>query len=380
MTPVRAAFRQSRNYYLALLTELAAPAMSAAARLRSGNPSPASSWRTGLIIGHTHIGDVLYRTASLPHLAQTLPQCKWYYLCSDESAAVLSGRRDIAGVLPLVTGEDSWTLEPDGFDTLLSYQFDVALCTNTLRHYPDLLLSIALGIPNRVGYSYKGLSGLMTTAITFDYPSPFPAYFRTMVSTITGTTEHWDLRPTIALSAADTELADNFLAGLELNGAPILACCPATRQSLGAWPADQLVDAAEQAAGPFDARVVLCGGPGDRPLLESLAARTTVRCDILAGMLPLKSFAAFLSRCAVVLAQDSAPRHLANAVRTPVVFLRNISVSRVETGTYCETELDAAPEDERVTEDRFNEVVAKRPPNDIAEHVVRLIASRALRT
>ncbi len=377
MTLVRAAFRHSRNYYLAVLTELVAPALMAAARLRCGRPSPPSTWRNGLIVGHTHIGDVLYRTASLPYLAQALPNCKWFYLCSDESAVVLRDRRDLADVLPLVAGEDSWTLKPGGFDELRNYNFDVALCTNTLRHHPDLLLSVALGIPNRVAYNYKGLSGLMTVPISLDYPSPFPSYFRTMVSCITGAAGNWDLRPTIALSDSDVELADSFLAGLRLDGAPVLACCPATRQPVGAWPPDQMLAAAQEAADSMGTRVVLCGGPADRPLLESLAERATMRCDILAGTLPLRSFASFLSRCAVVLAQDSAPRHLANAVGTPVVFLRNLSVSRVETGTYCDNELDAAPDDEFVTDDQFAGVVATRPAADIAERVLRMTPSRA---
>jgi ADP-heptose:LPS heptosyltransferase len=377
MTLVRRAFRYSRNYYLAVLTELASPAMRIATGVRCGPPTPPSSWRNGLIISHTHIGDVLYRTSSLPHLARSMPDCKWFYLCSDESAAVLRGRRDLANVLPLVAGEDSWTLKPGGFAALSGYKFDVALCTNTLRHYPDLFLSAALGVPNRVGYGYKGLSGLMSRPISFDYPSPFPSYFRTMVSSITGSAGDWDLRPTITLNASDIEPADNFLAGLRLDDAPVVACCPATRQPVGAWPQDQMLAAGEQAANSMGARVVLCGGPADRPRLESLAARATGRCDILAGTLPLRSFAAFLSRCAVVLAQDSAPRHLANAVGTPVVFLRNLSVSRVETGTYCDTELDVAPEDEFVTADRFAAVVAKVPPEDIAEAVLRVALSRA---
>ena len=92
-------------------------------------------------------------------LTRSLPQCRWFYLCSDESATVLRGRRDLADVLPLVSGEDSWTLKPGGFAALRKHDFDVAQCTNTLRHYPDLLLSAALGIPNRVGYNYKGCRG-----------------------------------------------------------------------------------------------------------------------------------------------------------------------------------------------------------------------------
>ena len=52
----------------------------------------------------------------------------------------------------------------------------------------------------------------------------------------------------------------------------------------------------------------------------------------------------------------------------------NLSVSRIETGTYA-TEVDAAPKDEFVTDDRFGDVVAKTSPSDIAELVLRVLSS-----
>jgi hypothetical protein len=48
----------------------------------------------------------------------------------------------------------------------------------------------------------------------------------------------------------------------------------------------------------------------------------------------------------------------------------------VETGTYCDTELDVAPDDEFVTADRFAAVVAKMPAADIAEAILRVPLSR----
>ena len=162
---------------------------------------------------------MLYRTASLsaPHeVAAAMLVVLSLLGCI---APILRGRSDLADVLPLVAGEDSWTLKPGGFDALRKHDFDVALCAHPPRRYPDLLQASALGIPNRVGYNYKGLTGLMTTPIGFDYPSPFPSYFRTMVSHIASVPGDWKLRPTIPLGHFDIELAESFLIGLQLDGA-----------------------------------------------------------------------------------------------------------------------------------------------------------------
>lgn len=379
MTLIRPAFRHSGNYYLAAASEAISPVVRAATRLICSPASPPASWKKGLIITHTHVGDVLYRTPSLPHLARLLPNCKWYYLCSDESAPMLQGRNDLTGVLPLVAGEDSWTLRPGGFETLRAHGFDVALCPNTLRRYPDLLLSIALRIPNRVSYNYKGLSGLLTKPVSVNYPSPFPAYFRAMVSQVGNGTDDWSLRPSLPLNSDDDKPAADLYRKLNLAGAPVLACCPMTRQAHGAWPLEHFLLAAERVAEASGARVLLCGAAGDRTTLEGLAARARVRCEVLAGALPLRSFAAFLSRCSVVLAQDSAPRHLANAVGTPVVFLRNLSVSRVETGAYCESETDAAPPDEFVPDSMLADVFARTSPESIADRVLEAMSPKSVR-
>ncbi|MEO7648775.1 MAG: glycosyltransferase family 9 protein [Gemmatimonadaceae bacterium] len=373
---VRAAFRHSLNYYLAVISEIVSPAVRALATIWCGRTSPPASWKKGLIVTHTHIGDVLYRAPSLPHLARLLPGCQWYYLCSEGSAAVLRGRNDLAGVLPFVIGEDSWTLKSGGFSALRKHHFDVALCSNTLRRYPDLLLCIALRIPNRVSYNYKGLSGLLTKAVRVNYPSPFPAYFRAMVGQVGNAPGDWALRPSIPLDAADSKPADELYDKLNPGNGPVLVCCPTTRQTAGAWPSNHFLAAAEEVAEASGARVLMCGAATDRALLEAMARHARVPCDVIAGTLSIKSFAALISRCTVVLAQDSAPRHLANAVGTPVVFLRNLGGSHVETGVYCDSEIDAAPSDEFVTEAGSAEVFAATSPSSIAQLVLRAMSSR----
>ena len=49
-----------------------------------------------------------------------------------------------------------------------------------------------------------------------------------------------------------------------------------------------------------------------------------------------------MKRCSLVFCPDSGPRHIANAVGTPVVFVRNLFSDRVETGSYCSNEWDLA--------------------------------------
>jgi len=274
-----------------------------------------------------------------------MPDCEWHYLTAPAAAEVLRGSPDIDRTIPILSGDESWDLNSAGFEMLRNERYDVALCTNSIRNHPDLLLAVALGIPNRVAYSHKGLSGLITLPVGLKYPSPFPAYFREMVGMLTSYPADWPLTPRISIADEDERLAQECWARLQLEGKRAIASCPTTRQPDGGWPHRFFTEALETVCADMSCVVVLCGAVSDEPVLRDLAARSSIECRTLAGALPLRAFAAFLRRCSLVFAQDSAPRHLGNAVGVPVAFLRNLAVSRVESGSYCDSERDLAPPD-----------------------------------
>ncbi len=68
--PDRSAFRQSANFYLACASEPLALAYRTFERATRRNaPASPAEWRRVLLLGASHIGDVLYNTGSLPALA-----------------------------------------------------------------------------------------------------------------------------------------------------------------------------------------------------------------------------------------------------------------------------------------------------------------------
>ncbi|HEY8165440.1 MAG TPA: glycosyltransferase family 9 protein [Gemmatimonadaceae bacterium] len=339
------AFRRRRNLVLGRASELIGPILRLGARARSrGSPSDPQRWRNGLILSHNHIGDVLYRTCSLSQLREALPDCRWTFLTTPESAEILEGNPSIESVVTQCTGENSWDLAPGGFADLRNRRFDVVLCTNTLRHYPDLFLATALGIPNRVGFAYKGLSGLLTLPVPISYPSSFPAYFRSMVAHVANLEPDWDLRPRLFPTPSDRESAARAWneSGFD-DSRPVVACAITTRQLGANWPPSLPLAILTKAREHIDFDVVLTGTARDESDLRILANQVEFECRILPGTLGLRAFAAFLEKCDAVLTLDSGNRHIANAVGTPVFFLRNPSVSRVESGAYCSTETDLAP-------------------------------------
>jgi ADP-heptose:LPS heptosyltransferase len=233
-----------------------------------------------------------------------------------------------------------------------------------------------LGIPNRVGYTHKGFSGLVTHPITINYPQPYPAYFRDLVAQLTGRIPDWSLRPTIYPDKQDESAAQLIWGEVNLDSTrPVVACFATSRQPSGVWPAQKFAEtlACVESDGKYE--TVLCGTAADEKVLKELKLLFNLRAPIIAGRLNLRSLGCFLRRCAVVLCPDSGPRHIASAVGTCAVFIRNLAVRRIETGVYLEKEVDVVPDLECVRPDEQPHAFSLLKPSEVAARVLSVLGS-----
>ena len=224
----------------------------------------------------------------------------------------------IAGIL---IGESSASFRRRGFD--------VMLCTNTLRHYPDLALGVALGIPNRVAYAYKGLSDSSLVRRQFSFP------IRTRNTSVKWLRISRVVRPTGPFSRASIPIVRTTRAAGRVSerarsrptNARVVVMRLTTRQASGNWPRSHLIAALEGLATPERRRsseVVLTGGPSDSVQLDSAAREFRFRCQCLPRQARVAVWIAFLVRCSAMLTLDSGPRHMGNAAGIPVLFARNL--------------------------------------------------------
>lgn len=366
-------FRRRHNYYLASATELVAPLLRAGSRAITGPPSAPGEWREGLILSHSHLGDVLYRTCSLDHLRERLPNCRWSYLVTPAASDVLHGNPAVDDVLPLL---DEASGRPSAASVRqLRRRFDVVLCTNTFRIGADLRLALELRAPNRVAFDFKGLGGLVSHRVALNFPRPYPDYFRQMVASLTGGEPGGELRPKVYPTAEDRAAATAARARLALPKGPFIVCAPGARQTSGAAPAQYIASVLRTIAERFAGAVVLVGSRSERAMLADVAAQAAVTPRILAGDLNVRALAAFLAEATAALTQDSGPRHLANAAAVPVFFFRNLAVPRLETGTYCSTETDLAPGSELLNHSQSVAEYAAANPEIAAATVLAELAT-----
>ncbi len=336
--PIRKTFRCSKNFWAALASEITAPVLRWNIRAIPAL-SPRESWKKGILLGANHIGDILYRSSSLAQLKAGIPNCEWHILAPSPACDVLLGNSAISKVQAFDIPSAKTSPE---FQVLKDESYDVAICYDTGMYLKPLRLCVELGIPNRVAYVHKGFSAWVTHPITITYPQPFPAYFRALVSQITGVAPCWSLRPQVFPSPGDLLVAKTLVDSTSIDPSrPILACFPTSRQpkSEAATETVAKILASVERLSP-DVQTILLGAPSEIPALEALKTRHKLRAVVGKPSLGLMPLACFLKLCAGVLCADSGPRHLANAAETKVFFVRNLASDATETGAYLDSETD----------------------------------------
>ncbi|MFI9387720.1 glycosyltransferase family 9 protein [Kutzneria sp. NPDC052558] len=121
----------------------------------------------------------------------------------------------------------------------------------------------------------------------------------------------------LAVTERDLAAADEALSGLP---GRVITLHPGATDPRRCWPAEKFADVAAHAVASGHS-VAVIGTRSERELVDYIVdqARAPLRIRGLAGALDLSGMVGVLSRSAVVVANDSGPRHIAEAIGTPTV-------------------------------------------------------------
>jgi lipopolysaccharide heptosyltransferase II len=136
---------------------------------------------------------------------------------------------------------------------------------------------------------------------------------------------------------ADTQIR-HFNSGHEY----LIGIHPGASGDYKMWPIDNFIRLAQGLVSKGDRKVVVFGDQNELELGRRIEAALGKDILNLTGKTTLGQTAAMMSRCSLLVCNDSGPMHLAAAVGTPVIALF-FSTHFVETGPYGEKHLTAHP-------------------------------------
>lgn len=281
-----------------------------------------------LVVRTSALGDCVLATPALRSLRQKWPDAEIHFVTSGAFAPLFEGLHSV---------DRLWRWEPKGRHVglrgLLRFAaelraagpFDLGIDLQNKARTKALLRLVSAR--RRVTFVKRKGAGDVARTLIGDDPildrGPQAALYLEALSPLQ--LGPCDLLPEIALPPAARAAADRLLS--DAGTGPIVALAPGARWASKRWSPERFAEVGDALAA-HGAQLVLAGGPGDAKELE--AVRAALKCRPIGDTagLDVAGLAAVLARSAVLITNDSAPSHLAQAVGTPVVAIFGPTSSR----------------------------------------------------
>lgn len=276
------------------------------------------------VICPSWVGDTVMCTPVLRALRHHLPAARITAICRPGLDQLLNG---CAFIDSIIVCDNKGLFGPQRLAKALkqSAAEAVLLLPNSFRSAMGARMA---GTPIRIGYDRDGRHALLTHRILpekSDLPTPMVDYYVRLARFALGleSSEEFDHRIELHTTAEEEAAADELLRDVT---SPFIALNPGANRPDKRWPAEQFTVLAERLAcakGEYVApKIVMTGAPGEMDILEAIekSARTPIINLARRGVM-LGSLKAVLRRAALLVTNDTGPRHIAAALGTPVVAL-----------------------------------------------------------
>jgi heptosyltransferase-3 len=297
---------------------------------------PLGEVRRALVTKLRHHGDVLLTSPVFTALKRAAPHAEIDALVYVETAPMLARHPAIATIHtidrewkrsgPARQAAAEWNL----IKTLRARRFD--LLVHLTEHPRGLTLAHLLRPRYAVTREREGRAPAWRRAFTHFFKVPAHTPRHTVETNLDALRrigvypDEADRRLVLVPGNAATASADAMLAQHGLATVPFVQAHPGSRWLFKCWPPDRMATLLDHAVSRGLA-IVVTGAPDPRErevvaaTLAACAESTRARMTDLSGRLTLAELAAVTSRARVFVGVDSAPMHIAAAMRTPALAL-----------------------------------------------------------
>ena len=284
------------------------------------------SYKNILIVRTDRMGDVILTTPAIAALRRTFPQAKISILVKPATEALVRGNPHLDEI---ILDDREKTHKGLSGSLNLVYEirrknFDLAILFHTKKRTNSICF--LAGIPERVGYSNDKFGFLLTQKIadTRHAGRKHEAEYCLDVLKHLGI-EANDLTLYLPLQPGTEEWAEQFFKTHHLSGIQkIIAIHPGASDPAKIWPMDNFIQLIERLRSVYSCKVILIGAENAADISQKIISAVKEGVLNLTGQTGVGQLASLLSRCHLLISNDSGPVHVADALGVPVVsiFLR----------------------------------------------------------
>jgi ADP-heptose:LPS heptosyltransferase len=312
------------------------------------NPNREGQKNRLLLIGQTHLGDVLLATPAIRFAKQANPSLEMICIASSSSKGVLADNPYITGIeiidLPWFDERHAGFIRSvqiffSWVRLIKKVNAEVGINFSSTSYHREHLAMWLAGIPNRVGFSHRGFNCLLTKEIPFMQGELIARQKLRMMKTWLGIESGSDsLMPDIHIHPSEEEKAAQIFKNLGFfPEKPIIGINPGAQHSY-LWPEEHFIQLCRMFFEQWQANLIFFGTKTAEAMVERIRANLGFKTFSVAGLTSLKEFAALLRKIDLLITIDTGARHIANAVGIKSIVLRNGANSVQEIGRYLTTE------------------------------------------
>ncbi len=314
---------RTKRWLIRVMESITRPLVLVWERLARSTKPNAGEVRNVLVLEYWNLGDIVMELPFLRSLRIRYPNARIVLLTSPKIVPLMAHQGLVDDV---VTVRVPWTqyysrwrkynpfsrLWIDLFRALRSLhaqRFDLAFSARA--DIRENFMLWALNARRRVGYGFGGGAFFLTDVVKPDPQHPHFSQRWLRLLAHMGTPSLVD-QPCLHLTREEQEFAEGYLAKYDIgDGDLVVGVHSGARSATRQWGEDNFEKVAERLQAQFPIKIIWFQDP-------QVAAGQN-RNHFARLSLPLRRFVAVLSRCCLLICNDSGPMHIATALNVPVV-------------------------------------------------------------
>jgi heptosyltransferase-2 len=264
-----------------------------------------------LFLRHDRIGDMVLSTAALKALRRVYPHARITVLASERNYEILDHNPTVdqviiyKGLLRFIK-----KMRPRGFDLVID-----PFLTYELR---QAFMTCLAGGKYRIGFEEAGRE------VFFNVRGPVASPQKRMIDHLLDLVERLGEKkkgygPEVFLSDTEIQWANEALVAKGIGADELtIAIHPGAHYPSQRWPVESFGELARRILDQFQAKVILLGSQEEKVLLHEVKDDEGKGVQVFPG-LKLRELMALISKCDLLVCNNSGPLHIASALKVPTV-------------------------------------------------------------
>ncbi len=290
-----------------------------------------------LIIQTAFLGDVILSTPLIKALRELFPDSFISYLLIPETKKVLENNPYLNEILVYDKRNKKGPIQFFRMVGKIKERgYDLAVIPH--RSIRSALLSYLSNISQRIGFDNSVGSFLFANKV--HYVKNVHEIERNLLLLSDFDYHPINVNPELFPSSDDYSYARNLLHDSDIReDEKIVGIAPGSVWATKRWLPERFAEVADLLQQKSGVKVVFLGSEEDEKLCKRIAGQMKTQSVILAGKTDILQSAAIISLCRVILSNDSAPVHIASAMKRPVVAIFGSTIPEFGFAPYGEGHL-----------------------------------------